>query len=286
MGLCYQTPQKCYETPGSTHLPKRIPYYPTHFMAFMRTIIVDDEVLARRRVLNLLKKLETIEVVAECNTGQDAITAINSLQPDLVFLDINIRDMDGFQVLENIKVENKPFIIFVTAHDDFALKAFDFEAFDYLVKPFKEDRFYKTVNRVVAQHSPKPAPNFEADLKRFMAGFQEQNSDYLQKIAVKQGNKTQLVATDRINYILASGVYAELHTDQGMYLHRESMNQLAEQLDPKKFFRVHRSAIVNLGSVKEIVHSDFSEIDVRMEDQKLISVSKSLKKEFLAKLGI
>lgn len=252
----------------------------------MKTVIVDDEVFARRRILNLLKNIESIEVVAECNTGQDAINSINSLKPDLVFLDINIRDMDGFQVLENIEGTKKPFVIFVTAHDHLALKAFDFEAFDYLVKPFKEERFFKTLNRIVAQHEPVQPTNFEDGLKKIMESLQQGKNAYVQKIPVKHGNKTYLVATDSIKYILASGVYMELYTEDKMYLHRESMSQMEMQLDPAKFFRIHRSAIVNLDAVTEIVHSDFSEIDVRMDDNKLLSVSKSMKKDLLAKLGI
>lgn len=252
----------------------------------MKTVIVDDEIFARKRILNLLKDIAEIEVVAECNNGSSAIETINNLQPELLFLDINIRDMDGFQVLENIVSDKKPLVIFVTAHDDFALKAFEFDAFDYLVKPFKEDRFYRTVKKVLAQQQLPTTPDFEAELRRIVETYGKRSNHYLQKLAIKQGNKTSLIATNTIKYIIASGVYAEIFTPEGKYLHRDSLSNLETQLDPEHFFRVHRSSIVNLEAVKEIVHSDFSEIDVRMEDNRLISVSKPLKKELMAKLGI
>ncbi|WP_323028042.1 LytTR family DNA-binding domain-containing protein [Gelidibacter japonicus] len=252
----------------------------------MKTIIVDDEVFARQRILSLLNKIEGLDVIAECNNGTSAIETINNLQPDLIFLDINIRDMDGFEVLENLTCQKKPVVIFVTAHEDFALKAFEFEAFDYLVKPFKEDRFIKTVKKVL-NHSPKVStPDFKSELKSLMATLRGQEERYLERIAIKQGNKTSLIPTSTIKYILASGVYAEIYTADAKYLHRDTLGNLENLLNPNIFFRVHRSSIVNLQAIKEIVHSDFSEIDVRMDDNKLISVSKSTKKELLEKLGI
>ncbi len=252
----------------------------------MKTVIVDDEIFARKRILNLLKNFPEIEVIAECSNGSSAIETINKLQPEFLFLDINIRDMDGFQVLENIVSDKKPLVIFVTAHDDFALKAFEFDAFDYLVKPFKEDRFYRTVKKVLAQQQLPTTPDFEAELWRIVETYGKRSNHYLQKLAIKQGNKTSLIATNTIKYIIASGVYAEIFTPEGKYLHRDSLSNLETQLDPEHFFRVHRSSIINLEAVKEIVHSDFSEIDVRMEDNRLISVSKPLKKTLMAKLGI
>lgn len=225
-------------------------------------------------------------MIAECNNGISAIETINNLQPDLIFLDINIRDMDGFQVLENLTCSKKPVVIFVIAHDDFALKAFEFEAFEYLVKPFKKDRFIKTVKKVL-DHNPKvSSPDFNSELKNLMATLRGQEARYLERIAIKQGNKTSLVPIKNIKYILASGVYAEIYTADGKYLHRDTLSKMETQLNPDMFFRIHRSSIVNLQAIKEIVHSDFSEIDVRMDDHKLISVSKSLKKELLEKLGI
>lgn len=250
----------------------------------MTTLIIDDEILARKRIASLLNKVDEVSVIGECGNGMEAIDAINNLQPDLVFLDINIRDMDGFQVLEQISSDKKPIVIFVTAHDDFALKAFEYEAFDYLVKPFKEERFFKTLSKVI-DLKKSAQPNFDGDLRKLLENLGKKQS-YLQKIPVKLTNTTVLVPVDSINYILASGVYIELFTNDKKLLYRETLNSLEQQLNPDKFVRVHRSAIVNLEAIKEIVHSDYSEMDVRMKDNHLISVSKGQKKEFLKKLGM
>lgn len=252
----------------------------------MKTIIVDDEILARKRISGILSTVEGITVIAECNNGTSAIEEINALKPDLVFLDINVRDMDGFEVLENITCQPRPFIVFITAHDDFAVKAFDYEAFDYLVKPFKEERFLKTVEKILNSKTTTTDADFSADLKQLLQKLHPAQDTFPQKFAIKQGNKTQLVTTEKINYIISSGVYVEIFTDEQKYLYRESMNNLEQQLDPNKFLRVHRSAIVNLNAVKEIVHSDYAEIDAKMKDNTLISISKAQKKEFLTKLGL
>lgn len=251
----------------------------------MKTIIVDDEIIARQRISNLLQKIKGFEIIAECSNGTSAIQEINHLKPALIFLDINIRDMDGFQVLEQINYDPKPMVIFITAHDNFAVKAFDFDAIDYLVKPFKEDRFYKTIDKLLSQNSQKDE-SLEENLKSILEKIDFNKEKYIQKLAVRHGNKTILVSTNNINYIISSGVYVEIFTSEGMYLHRETLNNLEQMLNPSQFFRVHRSAIVNLNSVKEIIHSDFSEIDAKMNDNKLISISKNQKKEFLNKLGL
>lgn len=251
----------------------------------MRTIIVDDEEFARKRIATLVEKMNRIEVIAECDNGATAIKEINRLKPDLVFLDINVRDMDGFQVLEQLTIEPRPLVVFITAHDDFALKAFDYEAFDYLVKPFKEERFFKMMDNVMNNFDVSKS-NFELNLKKLLSAMHQEEKHYLTKMAIKQGNKTILVATHQINYILSSGVYVEIYTDEAKYVHRESLNNLENQLDPTLFLRVHRSAILNLNAVKEIVHSEYSEIDAKMKDNTLISISKTQKKEFLNKLGV
>jgi two-component system LytT family response regulator len=247
----------------------------------MRVIIVDDEVYARKRITNLLDKLEDMEVVAECSHGTMAIEKINTLKPDLVFLDINIRDMDGFEVLRNL--QTKPLVVFITAHEDFAVKAFDFDAFDYLVKPFSEDRFFKTMEKI-SRKAAEVQPSLDSSLMRLLEKLKKEEAP--RKIAIKQGNKTLLVPTDQINYILSSGVYAEIYTDDAKYVHRESLNNLINQLNDNAFLRVHRSAIINLNAVKEIVHHEYSEIDAKMKDNTLISVSKAQKKDFLTRIGV
>lgn len=254
----------------------------------MRALIIDDEELARRRIKNLLEEVPSIELLGECSNGKTAIKIINQEKPDLIFLDINMKDMNGFEVLQKVEIHPKPIVIFVTAYDTYAIRAFDVEAFDFLLKPFKDQRFYKTINRVLKTSKTEAENLFE---KRFQELFQLYSGETgrqksATKIPVKQGNKTVLIDTRNILYIIASGYYAEIYTTSGKYVLRESLSNLEEQLDRTIFFRIHRSTIVNIEAVKEIVHSDYSEVDVRMNDGKLLHISKSNKKEFLEKLGI
>lgn len=256
----------------------------------MRSLVIDDEELARKRVLNLLEELPAIEVIGECSNGKTAIEMINREKPDLIFLDINMKDMNGFEVLQNIEINPKPLVIFVTAYDNYASRAFDVEAFDFLLKPFKDQRFFKTIDRVLKTSRSEADSIFE---KRFQDLFDIYSREEgrikfkkMTRIPVKQGNKTVLIDPKKILYIIASGYYAEIFTDSGKYVLRESLNNLEEQLNKSSFFRIHRSTIVNIRQVKEIVHSDYSEVDARMNDDKLLHISKSNKKEFLEKLGI
>lgn len=182
----------------------------------MKALVVDDEELARKRVLNLLGEVDQIEVIGECSNGKTAIQAINEKKPDLVFLDINMKDMNGFEVLQKVEASPKPIVIFVTAYDNYALKAFDAEAFDFLLKPFKDQRFFKTIDKVLKTTRQEADTNFE---KRLMEMFHSFSKGGLQlnavsKIPVRQGNKTYIVDPRNILYISASGYYAELFTSE------------------------------------------------------------------------
>ncbi len=254
----------------------------------MKALVIDDEELARKRVLNLLGEVEQIKVIGECSNGKTAINSINEHKPDLVFLDINMKDMNGFEVLQKVEVSPKPIVIFVTAYDNYALKAFDVEAFDFLLKPFKDQRFFKTIEKVLKTTRQEADVNFE---QRMMEMFHlyskgETHLNAVAKIPVRQGNKTSIVDPKDIFYISASGYYAEIFTASKKHVLRESLNNLEELLNPANFVRVHRSTIINLNFVKEIIHSDYAEIDAKMEDDTLIRISKSHKKEFLEKIGI
>lgn len=254
----------------------------------MKALVIDDEELARKRIVNLLQDVPAIEVIGECSNGQMAIKTINSENPDLIFLDINMKDMNGFEVLQKIEIQPKPVVIFVTAYDTYAIRAFDVEAFDFLLKPFKDQRFFRTVDRVLKTTAKESDMLFEQRIKELFKVFSKESRPEKNhnKIPVKQGNKTVLIDPKNIFYIIASGYYAEIYTATGKYVLRESLNNLEEQLDQQSFFRIHRSTIVNIDQVKEIVHSDYSEVDARMNDDKLLHISKSNKKEFLEKLGI
>lgn len=243
--------------------------------------------LSRRRISLVLEKANGIEVVQECSNGRNAITQINALKPDLVFLDVNLKDINGFQVLLHTQVSPKPMVIYISAQHQHALKAFDFEGFDFLLKPFSEARFLKTLEkarevfktRSNVMHSKIREEIFNSN----STGNEEKNS--ICQLPIRIGNKTLLLKTSSIRYIIASGYYAEIYTRDKKHIIRESLGNLIETLNQGNFFRVHRSAIVNIKYIQEIVHSNYSEIDVRMKDKKLIRISKPNKKEFLAKLG-
>src|SRR5690606_5109887 len=213
---------------------------------------------------------------------------INELKPKLIFLDINMKDMNGFEVLNQIDTDVKPVVIFVTAHDNYASRAFDVEAFDFLLKPFKDERFFRTVNKVLKINQFEANDIFDKRVKELFEIYTEgsQKKQQAVKIPVKQGNKTILIDPVDILYITASGYYAEIYTSNKKYVLRESLNNLEELLDSEYFFRVHRSTILNINYLKEIVHSGFSEIDAKMVDEKLLHISKSNKKSFLEKIGM
>ncbi len=254
----------------------------------MKALVIDDEELARKRVLHLLQQLPDVQILGECSNGKNAIVDINQMRPDLIFLDINMTDMSGFEVLQKVTISPKPIVIFVTAYDNYALKAFDVDAFDFLLKPFKDERFFRTIEKVRKISTKEADDNFE---KRIIELFnlyktKSKKSEARAKLPIKQGNKTVLIDPVNIMYITASGYYAEIFTENKKYVMRESLNNLCETLDSNKFVRIHRSSIVNLHHVKEIVHSEFSEIDARMADNFLLHISKSYKKDFLEKVGI
>ncbi|SKB71940.1 two component transcriptional regulator, LytTR family [Salegentibacter holothuriorum] len=254
----------------------------------MKALVVDDEELARRRVLNLLAEVQEIEILGECSNGKSAIAKINRLQPELVFLDINMKDMNGFEVLQELQVKPKPVVVFVTAYDNYATKAFDVDAFDFLLKPFRDERFFKTIKKVLNISKNEAQDNFEKRLQTLFEVYSkdQESANIPLKLPVRQGNKTILLRPEEIGYICASGYYAEIFSKGNKYVLRESLNNLNDFLKDYTFFRIHRSVIVNLNHIKEIVHSDFSEVDVRMKDDKLLRISKSHKKELFEKLGI
>ncbi|GAA4268233.1 LytR/AlgR family response regulator transcription factor [Hyunsoonleella aestuarii] len=255
-----------------------------------KSIIIDDELLARKRILNLIKNIDNIDVIGECANGEDAINKINSLNPDLIFLDIEMKDMNGFDVLAKIDKHRRPLIIFVTAYDEFALKAFDFFAFDYLLKPFENERFLQSVQKAIEnlqnniEHQYFEKVN---ELLKFIGQNSNQKSNvFMEKFPIRVGNKINFIEQSDIKYILASGSYPEIQTLNKTITVRDSLNNLIKQLNADKFIRIHRSVIINISYVLEVIHSSYYELDVKMTDGKLFRVSKSYRKAINKKLGL
>ncbi|HEY0159489.1 MAG TPA: LytTR family DNA-binding domain-containing protein [Thermoanaerobaculia bacterium] len=241
----------------------------------LRVVIVDDELLARQRIEDLLAKEERVEIVGTASDGNAAVETIRALQPDLVFLDVQMPGRNGFEVVEAIGRERMPVTIFTTAYDQFAIKAFEVAALDYLVKPFDDERFAQALRRARKSVEQEPAPA-EAPPK----------PEYLERIAVESRGQVRVVPVSRVDYITASGPYAELHVGDRTFAIRERMQVLEERLDPAVFFRIHRSAIVRLDRVDTLLHAAGGDYAVRLKDGTELSVSRGRREELEARLGV
>ena len=259
----------------------------------VKTLIIDDEALARQRIRRLLEQRGEPEIAGECKSGEEAIAAIRKKKPDLIFLDIQMKDMTGFDVLEALAPEERPMVIFVTAFDQYAIKAFDVFAFDYLTKPFKEERFELSVSKAMtALQSRRPAekdPQLE-QLLQYMRQIAPQAGEQsrlpAQALPIRQAGKISFVDYSAIHYINASSYYVEIHTDGKKHLLRETLANLEEKLPAGRFFRIHRSTLINLDFLKELLYENNSEMAVRMKDDQVFRVSRSYRAELLKMLGV
>ena len=217
----------------------------------IKTLIVDDEALARSRVRKLLANEVEVEVVGESANGPEAIAFIQEHRPDLVFLDVQMPEVSGFDVLRALLPGTLPLVIFVTAHDEHAIQAFEVQAMDYLLKPATQARLHDAVQRahkyLQARHAAALSTRVEA-----MQGATNPENAYPSRLAVRSGDRTVFVKMDDVDYIEAAANYAILHVGAQNHILRETLTNLEARLSPKKFFRVNRSAIVNLERVKEV----------------------------------
>jgi two-component system, LytTR family, response regulator len=229
----------------------------------VRALIVDDEPLSRRGVLLRLQKFHDVEIVGECSDGVSAVEKILVLSPDVVFLDVQMPGMDGFDVLRALPQENMPGVIFLTAYEQHALKAFEVHALDYLLKPVDDDRFAIALDR--ARRRLDSSEKTRA-AERVLAMVGQTAGNYTTRFAVRSGTRIQIVLVEDIEWIGAAGDYAELHVRGRSHLLRETMNALEQKLDPAKFIRIHRSRIVRSSSVSELRSIDNREYLVKLND--------------------
>lgn len=258
--------------------------------AKIKTLIIDDEPLARRNLRLLLEKDPQIEILEECRNGREAVKAINALSPDLIFLDIQMPEMDGFDVLARVGPERIQAIIFVTAFDQYALKAFDVHALDYLLKPYDDERFAHALNRAKSQIEAREIDRLS---KRLLALLEERDSErtgsrqqanYLTRVMIKVSGRVTLLKVDEIDFIEADGNYAKLHVGRKAHLLREKMHDLEGRLDPAKFVRIHRSVIVNLDRIKEM-HPHFNgDYIVVLEDGRKLRLSRTRRENLETRL--
>ena len=265
----------------------------------LRVLVVDDEPLGRQRLLDLLEGEAGVEVVGTAADGAAAVAAIRSARPDLVFLDVQMPRMSGLDVVQAIGSADMPVTIFVTAFDQYALQAFDFAAVDYLVKPFKDDRFAEALRRarrlvesesrhqlheqlVALLHGGPAASSKPSALGEMSA---KQPEKYLERIAVQMRGKMRVVPVSQIEFVTSSGQYVELHVGAQRYIIRESMQHLEEQLDPEDFVRIHRSAIVRLSLIETLLRSEGSDYQVQLKGGVRLPVGRSRREALERRLG-
>ncbi len=246
----------------------------------VRVVIVDDEPLARQHIADRLAHEENVEIAGQADNGNDAVEIIRRLRPDIVFLDVQMPGLDGIDVVDTIGAEEMPATIFTTAFDHYALKAFDRAAVDYLLKPFDDERFSQAFRRARrARQSDKLQALLREDEQSAKPG-----GNYLDRIAVESRGQVRVVAVSKIDYITASGPYAELHVGDRAYAVRERMQTLEERLDPAVFLRVHRSVIVRLDRVDAMLRSPGGDYGVRLKDGTTLSVSRARREELERRL--
>jgi two-component system LytT family response regulator len=229
----------------------------------VRAVIADDEPLARERVRGFLAAFPQVQVVRECGDGAQAAQALRELRPDLVFLDVQMPELDGFGVLEAVRGQAAPAVIFVTAHDRYALRAFDVHAADYLLKPFSRARFGQAVERVLARGADarEAAARQVAELLDHLRGGAGE-----ERIAVRTDRGVHFVRAAEIDWVEAEGNYVRLHARGQRHLLREPLHRMLARLDPRRFVRVHRSAAVNLDRVRRLEPWFHGEFEVVLED--------------------
>ena len=250
----------------------------------IRTLIVDDEPLARERLRTLLEAEADIDVVGECRDGNEALEAIRSHTPDLVFLDVQIPEKNGFEVLEAIGPEHAPAIVFVTAYDQYALQAFEVHAVDYLLKPFDEDRFAKALERARLAVKRETGGDVSQKLLSLLQDLKAP-AGHLERLVVKSAGRLFFLRTEEIDWIESAGNYVCLHVGGESHLLRETMNGLESRLDPGRFVRIHRTAIVNIDEIKELQPLFHGEYQVVLRDGTQLTLSRGYRDRLQEVIG-
>ncbi len=241
-------------------------------------VIVDDEPLARRGVRARLASFSELEILEECADGESAVDAIRRVSPDIVFLDVQMPGMTGFDVLKALGDTRLPAVIFLTAFDTYALRAFEVHALDYLLKPIDDERFNAAVSRALKQLSLEKAESLESRLRSLLD--QQGDGSIAERFAVKTGRRVVFVHADEIDWIEAAGDYASLHVGRRTHLVRETLQSLEKRLDPTRFVRIHRSTIVATNRVHEMESLPNHEFRVRLADGTELRASRTYSTAF------
>lgn len=264
-------------------------------MNAIRTLIVDDEPAARAGIRQLLSTDPEIVVAGEYADGVEAVAAIREAAPDLVFLDVQMPELDGFGVLREVGVESPPAFVFVTAYDQYALRAFEVHAIDYLLKPFTDERFRESLQRAKQQVRQGQLVGLSRSLAALLDSYEAGGTaprrapgpdpGYLERLVVKSGGKVTLLRVADIEWIDAEGDYVRIHVGKAWHLLRETMKNLESQLDPERFVRIHRSTIVNLERIKELQPFFRGEYVVVLQSGITLKLSRGYRDHLEARLG-
>jgi len=244
---------------------------------------VDDESLARERIREMLEGDPEIEIVGDCANGKEAIQAISKLKPDLIFLDVEMPGIDGFQVLQSLEAAEMPVVIFVTAYDQYAVRAFDTFALDYLLKPFDRERFERSVRRAKTQLL-KISDSMN---ERILSALEQIKTRpvHLERLVIKMNGHVFFIKAAEIDWLEAEGNYVRLHAGKESYLLRDTISALEAQLDPKQFLRVHRSAIVNIDRIQELQPWFHGEYRIILREGVQLTLSRSYREKLHELLG-
>jgi len=265
-------------------------------MNTIRALIVEDEPLARRRLMRLLQNDTDVALVGECENGREAVEAIHELRPDLVLLDVQIPEMDGMEVMRSLGNKHLPAVIFITAHDDYAVRAFDMGVLDYLLKPIEKARFNRALCRAKEHIQYTRIDRVTQQLYSMMNGSHQsseycskpdpvESQKYLERIAIKCSGRLSLVKVEDIDWIEGARVYVKLHTGSKTHLLRDSLNHLEGKLDPSAFVRIHRSTIVNVDRIRELVPYLRNEYVIRLQDETQLKLSRGYRDNMDVILG-
>ena len=246
----------------------------------IRTLVVDDEPMARERIVSLLAQEPDVDVVGQCADGGEAVAAIQNLSPDLVFLDVQMPAADGFGVLRQIKREQMPMVVFVTAYDQYAIRAFEVHAVDYLLKPFTAERFAAALARAKEEILARGSQDSRRRLLQMIADRASATS-HLQRFVIRAGEGYRLVPAADVASFEAQGNYVRLKTGNGQHLLRITMAELERRLDPKRFARIHRSTMVNIDRIKEITPAWHGDFEVLLTDGQRLRLSRNFRDRLL-----
>lgn len=239
------------------------------------TIIVDDEPLAREKLRGFLESESDIEVIAECRDGAEALITIDQEKPDLVFLDVQMPELDGFEVLDHLDRTHIPTVIFVTAYDQYALKAFEVHAVDYLLKPFDRERFRDALNRARIELERQQVSGMKRHLEALLEDIESRRSKYPDRLVVKTSGRVVFLKVAEIDWVDAAGNYVKLHTGNESLLLRETMGRIEQRLDPRQFLRIHRSTIVNIEGIRELQQQFHGDYVVILKSGQRLTLSRS-----------